>query len=240
MKTSLILLLLIFLHGCATSRPPLSALLKGELQSLSATTPTACTYEKSITENGVVASSAWHFWRWTNRTESKDELSRQGEIWQKNATGQIFYTRIFYPERVALEYMPGDMLAIGVQPNWKKIEAGLIDPAQLGRELRLVNRQQNSGLALEHYAGKTNGSDIQVDWLPSLGLPIRVEKQFQGQVVSLSMKECSDLAKGKTMPIATRELDGYRHIDFSDLGDMESDPVVQKIIATIGGHTHHH
>jgi len=233
-------LTLALLTACASSNHKIASSLPGNLHYLSSSSPLACVFEKMVIEAGKESKSTWNFWRWPNRIETRDEMSQQGEIWQKDAGGRIFYTRLFYPERVALEYMPGDLAATGVEPHWEQLEAGLLDPRQLGARLRLLGKEYGSGLNLERYAGTLDGIATEVDWLPSLRLPSRITKRFPERLVILAMRDCRELSKTQTQPLSSQELDSYRHIDFSDLGDMESDPKVQRIMELTGSHHHEH
>lgn len=232
--------LLALLTACAgPARKPSGALPAG-LQGLNGTAPLACSYAKQVAANGKESGSVWNFWRWPERTETRDEYTQQGEIWQRDAGGRIYHTRLFYPERVALEYMPGDLAATGHTPIWEQLQAGLVDPRQLGTQLRLTGQEQSAGLQLEQYSGTVDGIVTEVDWLPSLRLVSHIAKRFPAQTVTLEMRECRELAQAQAQPLSSRELDSYRHIDFTDLGDMESDPMVQRIVELAGGHSHPH
>jgi hypothetical protein len=233
-------LMLALLTACAASKHDLAPPLAQALKQLASAGPIACTYEKTVTAAGQASQSAWHVWRSADRVETRDDLSRQGEIWQRDAGGRLFFTRLFYPERVALEYAPGDLAATGLTPSWEQVAAALLDPRQLGTSLRLAGKGQVAGLGVEHYAGTLDGVAAEVDWLPALGLPARVAKTFPERAVSLAIKDCAESPKAQAQPLSSQELDAYRHIDFSDLGDMESDPAVRRILELTGGHSHHH
>ncbi len=240
MKSIAIALIPLLLAACIGPMRQTPAPLPGNLPRLAGMATLACGFEKTVDSGGKQAKAAWTLWRQPNRVETRDDMSQQGEIWQKDKSGQIFYTRVFFPERVALEYMPGDLAAKGVETRWEQVEAGLLDPRQLGTKLLLQGQRNDAGVKVEHYSGTLDGVATEVDWLPSLGLPARIAKTFPDRVVTIAMRDCGGLAQTSARPISSQELDAYRRIDFSDLGDMESDPSVQRIIELTDGHHHHH
>ena len=240
MKMHSAVLLPVLLSACGHTPPIGKPELSANLTSLEGSAPLACGYEKTVIEAGKESKSAWNFWRWPDRTETRDGLSRQGEIWRKDTAGRLFYTRLFFPERVALEYMPGDLAATGMTPSWEQLDAGLLDPRQLGSKLALLSKKKDSGVELEQYSGVPEGVATEVDWLPALRLPARIAKRFPEREVVLALKECAPLDQAKLPPVTLHDLDAFRHLDFSDLGDMESDPAVQRILALTGGHDHDH
>lgn len=234
-------LALALLSACANaphhrSETPLPA----GLASFAGAPSLACGYQKTLVEHGLESHSPWHVWRWPDQVQTRDDLSKQGEIWRKDPGGRIFFTRVFYPEQVALEYMPGDLAATGVAPDWGQLQAALVDPRQLGTELRLLGQRDEAGVRVEHYSGKLDGIATELDWLPALGLPARISKAFPERSVSLALQGCANVGQSQPQPLAGAALDRFRHIDFSDLGDMESDPEVQRVVALTGGHHHQH
>ncbi len=235
MKTLLIPALIACLTACAgnTTRP-----LPDSLAGLSTTTPIACQFDKELSDGKTSQHSNWYFWRQPQRTETRDEGSKQGEIWEKNAAGQFFYTRIFYNERVALDFVPGDLAATASTPSWKVLSS-LLDPNSLGKELALVGKENVNRIAVEHYSGSIKGIETEVDWLPDTQLPARLSKKLPEGTVTLSLSQCGQQAL-KTKPISKPELDNLRHLDFTDLGDMEDDPMVQHLEKLMGGHHHDH
>lgn len=228
--------LILLLTACAGSATKTHTLPKG-LAEITSISPLACRFEKQTTDEKNPQSSNWYFWREAQRTETRDELSNQGEIWERNNAGQFFYTRLFYNERIALEFVPGDLAAIGTAASWRQLTS-LIDPSMLGKELSLVGKDNANGIAIEHYRGTLNSVATEVDWLPALQLPARIVKKLPEGSVTLILAECAKESKFAVKPIVKSELDNMRHLDYTDLGDMEDDPTVQHIEQLMGGHHH--
>lgn len=236
MKYLLASSLILFLAACAspTKKPHT---LSAELTNLANPHSLACQFEKKLVTEKNSQSSKWYFWRQARRTETRDALTKQGEIWERNNAGQFFYTRLFYNERVAVEFMPGDLKATGASASWQQLSS-IVDPNTLGKELALTGKENLDKMTVEYYRGTLNGIDTEVDWLPALQLPARIAKKQPDGIFQLSLSGCDELSKAAMQPISKVELDEFRHLDYADMGDMELDPVVQHIEQLMGGHHH--
>lgn len=223
--------------GC--SRPGSDAPNTAGLVGLSEQTALSCQYRRITALANGANSSEWYFVRQENRAESRDAASQQGEIWERDTQGRLFLTHLFFSEKAALEYSPGDLKASGRLPAWEAAWS-IIDPALLGKELKLVKKATDgNGLVEEIYRGNLAGNETEIHWLPALKLPSTVKKQDDaGGKQSLTLVNCWPIEKATIQPTTESTLSSYRHIDFSDLGDMETDPLVQKIVALSGGHSH--
>lgn len=230
--------LVLFLTACAGSLTKAYTLPEG-LADLATTTSLACRFEKQTAGEKNPQKSNWYFWRQTQRTETRDERSNQGEIWERINTKQFFYTRLFYNERVALEFVPGDLAATGAAPSWQQLTS-LVNPNTLGKELTLLGKDNLNGVAVEYYSGIINSIATEVDWLPALQLPARIVKKLPDGAVTLTLSDCGQDSKYSVKPITKPELDQLRHLDYTDLGDMEDDPMVRHLEQLMGGHDHDH
>ena len=238
MKRFVVYPLALLLSACANLATK-SYDLSQELANLTNSNSLACRFEKQTTGQNTSSKSSWFFWRQPTRTETRDELSNQGEIWEKNQSGQLFYTRLFFNERVALEFVPGDLAAMDTAPSWQQLRT-IIDTSTLGKSLALVNQNQSGKLTIESYTGTVNNVATEVEWLPALQLPARVLKKLPEGTVTLTLTECGDEAKLAVKPITKAEFDKLRHLDYTDFGDMEEDPMVRHLEQLMGGHHHDH
>ncbi|MDO9103607.1 MAG: hypothetical protein Q7U57_01465 [Methylovulum sp.] len=237
MKTLLVSSLIFFLTACAGPVKQMYTLPEG-LGEIVTTTPLACRFDKQMADGISPQNSSWYFWREAQRTETRDERSNQGEVWERNHAGQLFYTRLFYNERVALEFVPGDLAATGATTSWAQLSS-IIDPNILGKELPLLSKETSGKTVVEYYSGTVKGVATEVDWLPALQLPARIVKQLPEGAVTLVLAECGKGSKFAMTPITKTELDKFRHLDYTDLGDMEEDPMVQHLEQLMGGGHHH-
>jgi hypothetical protein len=205
------------------------------LARLASTPELACRYEKQMIESNNPQKTNWYFWRQEQRTETRDELSNQGEIWEYKKPGEFFYTRLFYNESVALEFVPGDLATTGTVPSLQQLTS-LVDPKMFGKELTLISKGNNDGLPIEYYSGIINNIATEVDWLPALNLPARLVKKLPEGTVALTLSECYKGSKFSVKSITKAQLDEFRRLDYTDLGDMEDDPMVQHIEQLLGSH----
>lgn len=225
------------LSACAgvTGKYPMPSGLAG----LNSTNQLACRYEKQVVNASNPKKTNWYFWRQKERTETRDEVSNQGEIWETNNSGGIFYTRLFYDEKVALEFVQGDLAATNLKPSLQQLSS-LVDPKLLGKELALLSKENREGMPIEYYQGVINDVATEFDWLPDLQLPARLVKKLPVGTVTLTLSECGQGSSFSAKPITKAELDDFRRLDFTDLGDMENDPMVQHIEHLLGGHNKAH
>ena len=192
----------------------------------------SCQYEKSSEQGG--ASTDWAFIRQPNRTESRDFLTQQGQIWEKDSKALISMTHLFHQEKVALEYSSGELAATGKLEGWRK-NWSVINPDQLKQGFRLEKVEKLGGLEALSYTSPVGD----VVWLPSLQLPVLVRTFHEdGSAEFLTLKSCLPLEHAEIKPTTQAQLEQYRRIDFSDLGDMETDPQVRRVEAMLGGHDH--
>jgi hypothetical protein len=207
------------------------------LVGLSSSSQLACRYEKQVLEGNKEQKSNWYFWRQEHRTETRDAFSNQGEIWEVIKPGEIYYTRLFYNEHVALEWGHGDLMASGSTPVIKQISS-IVDPDMLGKELVLQSKAESNGMFIESYRGTLNKIATEVDWLPTLKLPARLKKMLPEGTVTLTLTACGKQSQFSAKPITKAEFDDFRRLDFTDLGDMEDDPMVQHVEQLMGGRNH--
>ncbi len=196
----------------------------------------ACRYEKQIGDSNNTQIKNWYFWREAQRTETRDEFSNQGEIWESNDAGKFFYTRLFYNEHAAVEFVQGDLAATGATAPSTQQLFSLIDPKTLGKELTLLDKGDMKGMAVEYYSGTVKNIPTEVAWLPSLQLPARINKKLVTGNITLTLADCGNESKFSVNPITKKEFDNFRRFDYTDLGDMEDDPMVQRIEQLIGDH----
>jgi hypothetical protein len=234
MEKPYIVLFILCLTACADSGQHPVSLPEG-LAGLASSPQLACRYEKQVLDVNKPQTTNWYFWRQEQRTETRDELSNQGEIWEYKKPGELLYTRLFYNERVALEFVQGDLATTGTAPSLQQLTS-LVDPKMFGKELTLLSKDNSDGLPVEYYSGTINNVATEVDWLPALKLPARLVKKLPNGTVALTLSECDKRSKLSVKPITKTQLDEFRRLDYTDLGDMEDDPMVQHIEKLLGGH----
>lgn len=237
MRVLFVFFITTWLSACATEMSSNRYQIAQLLLDATPTTSIGCRFEKKVNNDDHTQTGTWYFWRQKYRTETRDDFTRQGEIWTLNPKGQYFFTRLFFQQRLALDFSPGDLAATNRTPEWRQLSS-LIDPQWLGKELTLIKQEHINGTLTEYYRGNVTGVDIEVDWLPQLQLPSRLVKNLPEGPLTLTLLDCAKAEKFPIEATSKPELDRLRHIDYTDLGDMEEDPAVQRI-QQLMGHNHH-
>lgn len=90
------------------------------------------------------------------------------------------------------------------------------------------------------YVGRLGNEQVEVIWLPLQALPARLVRIHGDDKYTLELKEIRQ-TPDTSWPLADQEqIDAYEWIDGSDLGDMEYDPFVRKVLAMDAGRSSGH
>jgi hypothetical protein len=177
----------------------------------------------------------WFMIREPRRIVTFNAGSRQGEIWARDEQGRIEYTRVFAEDRKILDYTDGQLKTLRMDPDWAQL-ASILSPEAVTRlhktgERRVMGRR---ALLLE---GNVDGVQTRLWWLPELQLPARLERGRGKTATRLVLREIHEKAPAAWNWADESVLDTYAKLDATDLGDMEYDPFVQKVMKQDG---HHH
>ena len=222
------------LTACSTAaNRPLQ--LPTHLAGLSGQASLACHYHKQGMANGqaLTAPTDWYFWRDDTHTETRDEASQQGERWERDTRGQLSHTQLFFDRKLAVEYNTVDLLTLGINPDWQQLRS-LIPPGALQNGLRRLESSRINGMQVDRYSGTLDGMTAELDWLPALQLPARLYKAQDGKEYRLELEDCRPAGQFSVKPGSA--LTDFRHLEYTDLGDMESDPDVERLHERMDGH----
>ncbi len=170
----------------------------------------------------------WYFWRTANRVETQNLHDNSGEVWTKSATGEVEYERVFHNEKQIINYRSSDLNAIGAEPNWTAITT-LLNPAQVAT---LMSDGQTEILGRAGIEYKNNNAEhpLNLVWLVDDKIPALIQRVEQEHPLITRLVAVHLLSHQSTV--------NYRHIDFADIGDKESDPFIQSILPKLKG-SHH-
>jgi hypothetical protein len=206
----------------------------------SALPPVAAEYETVVTETGEHTHrhvNHWRFWRDADLVETRSLNTDEGEIWRRSVKGLIFYERVYHRDRKVVESNPDDLRALHREPDWTKA-ALLLDPELLATRLTFQGRERLGERVALRYVGAADGVDYEVWWLERENLPGLIRQRFPEREVAVRLREAYPLGQAPWPHDVSRE---YASIDYADLGDMESDPFVKRILhGGEFGHEHHH
>ncbi len=208
------------------------------VKAQSAETAMNCRYARHSQDSMHQSDAPWYLFRGADRVESFDEASQQSQIWEKDQNGLVSEMRVFHSERLVLEVSNGDLLVSGHLPKWATVWS-MVDPEELSKNFKSRGLEMVHDVPVERFEGQVDGVDTRVEWLKAQAIPIALKRASERGVDEVRLVGCTSSADGLVQPTSNLKLLDYRHIDFSDLGDMESDPQVQRI-ARLLGHGHDH
>lgn len=160
------------------------------------------------------------------RSDTRVEYRTPGEpvrTWQKVGDG-LEHREIFAAGQRVVVYAPGDLRALGQSQDWARL-AGLVDPALLAG-LKPAGSTRTAGQVALRLRGVHEGARIALDWMAGPELPARYRRVGPQGRLEL------DLRTLKRVPAADAfaSTDGYRELDYADIGDMELDPFARQYI----------
>ena len=228
----------LLLGGCADQ--PVKPLQVQQLDQLPAL---AVEFETTIIENGAhddddqqQHSHQWRFWRSANRVETRNLQDNSGEIWTKSADGKVEYERVFHDQQQVIEYLPGDLKAIGSEPDWSAI-ATLLTPTMIASMLA-DSGEEVLGYPATHYHSNDPDRPLDITWLEHQQLPAMIKRTEHGYTAITRITAIYPLAQS---PWPYQRSADYRYTDFSDIGDKENDPFIKSIQHKLkGGQNHSH
>ena len=178
----------------------------------------------------------WYFWRTDKTVEVSNAEQSFGERWALTNKNTVFYQALYHDKKFLLDFQPADLKILGQKANWE-IRSTLF-PQKLLQQLEKKKSGKFKQYTVVHYQGKVGGIEYQIDWLPNLNLPARVEKASLGKKVITELKEIYPLAQSPYKQLVTEK---YDDMDFADIGDNESHPVVAQLQKSNGvGYFHQH
>lgn len=180
-------------------------------------------------------SAEWYFTRQENHVESA--RGDYAEVWQRDERGELTLTRVFHRGRKLIQYTPGELRTQGRQQDWSALNS-IIDPRQVAA-LKQVGTVSVLGRPASRYTGKINGERIEVTWLTKEALAAKVVRAGRDGSVSLELKELRSSPDSRWPQTSLARADRYAFLDGADLGDMEYDPFVQRVLGVDGGHGAH-
>jgi hypothetical protein len=178
----------------------------------------------------------WFFWRTDKTVEVSNAEQSFGEKWTLSNQDTVFYQALYHDKKFLLDFQPADLKILGKKTNWE-LRSSLFSQKLL-KQLEQKHSGKFKQYVMVHYQGKIAGTEYQIDWLPELNLPARVEKVSLGKKVVTELKEIYLLAQTPYKQLANEK---YDDMEYADIGDNESHPVVAQLQKNTGvGYFHQH
>lgn len=177
----------------------------------------------------------WFMIREPQRIVTFNTGSRQGEVWARDEQDRIEYTRVFAEDRKTLDYTDGQLKTLHMTPNWSQL-ASILSPESVAK-LHKTGERKVLGQRALILEGSIDGVRTRLWWLPALQLPARLERGRGKTATQLVLRELYKAPPAAWNWAEESVLGTYDKLDATDLGDMEYDPFVQKVMRQDG---HHH
>lgn len=193
----------------------------------------ACQFETHFLPKGdaaVDAVSQWRMWRSKTEVEIWQVGSRDGEVWMQDGAGGVMFKRIFHPERTEVVFTAMDLKVIGHPTDWNRCFS-LVSKAFIDESLKPVGKETFLNEELECFEGEAQGARWRLLWNDKLQLVVQVRVENDKGTSLTKLAESHPLEKKPWQRLRER---GYQAMDFSDLGDNDTDPTVQRLMRRMG------
>jgi len=145
------------------------------------------------------------------------------ELWEQTKNNQLHMVRYFDAHQRGIEYQP---IEIKGKHDWS-VKHQLISDAFKGR----MTPGEESGKGCDqkqHYSLHKEHENYHLVWLKTLQLPEELSVKSQTTGTHWTLKQL--IKDEKTVDKAFDLLAQYQTVDFTDIGDMENDPFLRKMI----------
>lgn len=162
------------------------------------------------------------------------------EVWQRDARGELTLTRVFHQDRKVIQYTPGELRTQRRSKDWAGLN-GFFDPRQMAT-LKKVGTEPVLGRPASHYIGKLGKEEIEVVWLDQEALLAKYARSGRDGSIVYELKELRLAPATGWLQDSLNRAEHYAFLDGADLGDMEYDPFVQRVLGLDdehGSHVHH-
>lgn len=170
----------------------------------------------------------WFLDRKINVISTFNGHSQQGEIWTRDLHGDIEYSRVFVNDKKIVEYTTGELKTQNKFLKWNQL-ASIFAPNTIAR-FKVAGKKNQFGEDVLVLEGEINNIQTTIWWIPRLQIPSYVS-QKQGMVdFSITLQKMY-----KETPISWKwtnqaTFENFSIIDASDIGDMENDPFIKKLL----------
>jgi hypothetical protein len=202
--------------------------------------PLTVHYRETRSNQGAGKAVAdWYFARRAGEVEAARGDS--AEVWKRDIRGDITLIRVFHQDQKLIQYTSGELRTQSRYPDWVSLNS-IFDPRKISA-LKRVGTVSYLGRPASCYQGKLDSQKVKVVWLDSEALTAKVVRSWRGNSVTLELKELRTVPDANWPQAGLGKAEAYALLDGADLGDMEYDPFVQRVLGRDGdhgGHAHYH
>ncbi|MDH4274411.1 MAG: hypothetical protein OEW08_05185 [Gammaproteobacteria bacterium] len=193
--------------------------------------PLAAHYTEILkSKNNPSVSSDWYLVRRPGQVEtSRDHYS---EVWQRDTRGELTLTRVFHQDRKLIHYTAGELRTQHREKDWDALN-GVVAKMELNKLKRIADTVYQ-GRPATRYAGHFGDEKIDVLWLNKESLAAKYVHTYNDRRVTLELKDLQAHPIAAWPQANPKKIEPYDYIDGADLGDMEYDPFVRRVLASDG------
>lgn len=173
----------------------------------------------SGTHNEEIVHHGWSVWQDKNKIEIQQDGAPYAVVWEELPGGAIARSEVHHAFKTVVHYTPGDAKALGFTQQWHW-SAGLFD-GTLVKLLHPVGTDRYADKKATRYKGKIKNVNYQVVWLEQANIPAYIE------ISDSSRSETISLVNSKQKPEKIHWEESYDDLDYADLGDNETHPLVK-------------
>jgi hypothetical protein len=169
-------------------------------------------------------------WRSAREVETYQVGSKDGQLWKMDVAGEISYCRLLHPERIEVEFLVGDLKANASQPDWGRV-CCIVSPALLHEVLKAGANEKFGETDVQRFTGEIGGQKWTVLWSEADQIAVQVRVEDERAARTVTMKERHPLNESPWQRMRREE---YQNIEFTELGDHDTDKRYVRIMKRIG------
>jgi hypothetical protein len=172
---------------------------------------------------------AWRMWRAKQEVEVHQLGSRDGEVWRLDGAGGVMLARVLHPERVEVLFNAMELRIQKHPVDWYRC-CSLVSQ-ELFKILKPVGTQTFLGREVQEFKGEIGSERWSILWDKEDQLAVSIEVDSDKSICKTSLKERHSLSNQPWERLTSR---GYESIDYTELGDNDTDPRIKRIMARMG------
>ena len=193
--------------------------------------PLAAHYTKTLKyRNKTPISSDWYLIRRPDQVETSRD--RYSEVWQRDTRGELTLTRVFHQDRKLIHYTTGELRTQHRGKDWDSLN-GIVAKLEL-QKLKRAADITYLGRPATRYIGHFGEEKIEVLWLKAEALAAKYVHTDNDRSLTLELKDLRSNPIAEWPQANPKKIEPYDYIDGADLGDMEYDPFVRRVLASDG------
>jgi len=195
--------------------------------------PVVATYKIRVEVPGGSKENILELWRYNNQVAIRYPKTLVTEMWGKTKNDRLHLVKIFEKHKRGIEYQPFE---IGGSHDWS-VKRQLVSNEAISK-MRFIKSAGKGCNLIKNYSKQTNKGVRHLAWLENKAL-IKSYVESSDQRTS-TWTLLSTSTKQQEIREKFRALNSYDTVDYTDIGDNESDPFLTSMInfGFIENHSH--